>query len=181
MALGLAALWGGACTATPPLTLTNPPRSGFCVFPQACYVTDCACDSGAACRVLGFDEKGQPRRSTADPQPTDAAVLCQVANGGTPDGGTPDGGSAGVECRLPEQVCVARGVVCSTACVGSGGSCEDANVERFVPQRRGGDGGMQTYCPRLDQRCCPVPDGGMPIDASVPDASAPADLMSQPG
>lgn len=171
MALGLAALWGGACTATPPLTLTNPPRSGFCVFPQACYLTDCACDSGAQCRFLGFGDKGQRRLTAADPLPSDAAVLCQLA----------DGGSAGVECRLPEQVCVARGVVCSTACVGSGGSCEDANVERFVPQRRGGDGGMQTYCPRLDQRCCPVPDGGMPIDASVPDASAPADLMTQPG
>lgn len=157
-ALGVGLL-GAACSQTPTLTLTNPPRSGFCVFPQACYVADCPCDEGARCRYQGPD--AGELYTSAEPLPTDPAVLCQSA------------GSLRVACLLPEMVCVARGAPCSTSCASKAQGC--AAGERYTPQRRGGDGGMQTYCPRLDQVCCPAPDGGGAVDAG------PSDLMSLPG
>lgn len=156
-----------ACTQTPVTSLSNPPRSGFCVFPQACYVRSCACDQGSACRYLGPDTA----LSSAEPAPTDSAVLCQTGDGGA---------TLDVACLLPEQVCVARGEACATSCASKAQGCA-ASGDRFLPQRRGGDGGMQTYCPRVDQLCCP---GAAATDGGANDGGADAglsDLMSLPG
>ena len=83
------------CSTTTGPTVTNPPRAGFCVYPQGCYVLACDCQSGPnACRVLTAGGGAVGAQGTP-PQYSDPAVDCQGADRA---------------CLLPEQVCVAETV-----------------------------------------------------------------------